>query len=1009
MRNRIQQFSRFVLIAVASQWAIGETLYVDDDDAGDPSPGDCSINDHIETGDFFFPFDSIEQAVAAASAGDTIVVRPGTYSGSCNLGFTIDKDLLIRRSFSGSGDAILDGEGVRRAFSIDPLVHVQVENLVFRNGRGAGGGSTSGGAIYSNTGDLTATNCVFEDNSCDGSGGAVYLLSSRSMFTDCTFRRCDADVDGGAVALVGGSITIVGGSMTRGTAQRGGGLYALGRVDIDNFFCFGNAADQGGSLFFAANGATVTITNSEIGNGAQSNTATNGGGGIYLTGRTATFSDCEFVNNTSATSGGAVYMDNGTDLTVEDTFWSSNIAEVNAGAIYNEASTLLVKTVSGVSRFTLCSAGERGGAIYSGTNALSTLTDTLISSCASGFGGGAIHTNNAQTNLNSCVLRDNDTPQRGGALRYRNQSSGAIIACSFIDNSAGNDGGAIALTDNSTAITINTSSFTGNTATDDGGALYVNQGATVSSTNDSFTENISSEGRGGAVFLKDVPALVLIDNGTFDGNTAASTTGSNGSGGALASLSTNLHILGGSYENNTAGVAGGGVLSDSGNVLIEDASFRYNETIGLGGAIFSRANTQITIGSSYFSFNTTTGSSSRGGAVCVEQGPLTIERETVFYANEAINGEGGAIYTIDSDVIVQDCNIINNQAVLGAGSLHTGDGIYSAHYRDTAFTRNRATAGGGAVALDLDGTFHSCGFYGNSAVDSGGAIDSFAPFMPRSLDVAGCEFSCNTVEFSGGAIRASNMGNLSVVNATFHANEATDPASGSGGAVWIGNGTTAMIGNSIFSDNTDVSGNTFPAQIFLDSGTVAVGTSCFTDPACPPANELRPPYGTGPGTNICANPMFVDPDGPDDLCGTDDDDLRLLPSSACIDAGCNDIVPRDILDLDADTDLLELLPLDIRGNDRFIDAPCAANYTAGCAHPDFPGLPVVDLGAHELAECPIDCPADFNNDGVLDFFDVAAFLAAFSAQDPAADLTGDGIFDFFDVAAYLAAFSAGCP
>lgn len=55
------------------------------------------------------------------------------------------------------------------------------------------------------------------------------------------------------------------------------------------------------------------------------------------------------------------------------------------------------------------------------------------------------------------------------------------------------------------------------------------------------------------------------------------------------------------------------------------------------------------------------------------------------------------------------------------------------------------------------------------------------------------------------------------------------------------------------------------------------------------------------------------------------------------------------------------------------------------------------------------CMADFNTDGVLDFFDIADFLDAFSAQDPSADLTHDWVFDFFDVAAYLDAYSAGCP
>lgn len=59
----------------------------------------------------------------------------------------------------------------------------------------------------------------------------------------------------------------------------------------------------------------------------------------------------------------------------------------------------------------------------------------------------------------------------------------------------------------------------------------------------------------------------------------------------------------------------------------------------------------------------------------------------------------------------------------------------------------------------------------------------------------------------------------------------------------------------------------------------------------------------------------------------------------------------------------------------------------------------------------VTCIADFAPpEGVLDFFDVIAFLGAFSSQSPAADLAPPtGVFDFFDVVAYLAAFSQGCP
>ena len=45
----------------------------------------------------------------------------------------------------------------------------------------------------------------------------------------------------------------------------------------------------------------------------------------------------------------------------------------------------------------------------------------------------------------------------------------------------------------------------------------------------------------------------------------------------------------------------------------------------------------------------------------------------------------------------------------------------------------------------------------------------------------------------------------------------------------------------------------------------------------------------------------------------------------------------------------------------------------------------------------------------MNFFDVAAFLNAFSAMLPAADMNNDNLWDFFDVQAYLQAFSAGCP
>ena len=55
------------------------------------------------------------------------------------------------------------------------------------------------------------------------------------------------------------------------------------------------------------------------------------------------------------------------------------------------------------------------------------------------------------------------------------------------------------------------------------------------------------------------------------------------------------------------------------------------------------------------------------------------------------------------------------------------------------------------------------------------------------------------------------------------------------------------------------------------------------------------------------------------------------------------------------------------------------------------------------------CLVDFNNDGMLNFFDVSDFINAYTAGDPSADLAAPfGELNFFDVSAFVSAFAAGC-
>jgi len=53
------------------------------------------------------------------------------------------------------------------------------------------------------------------------------------------------------------------------------------------------------------------------------------------------------------------------------------------------------------------------------------------------------------------------------------------------------------------------------------------------------------------------------------------------------------------------------------------------------------------------------------------------------------------------------------------------------------------------------------------------------------------------------------------------------------------------------------------------------------------------------------------------------------------------------------------------------------------------------------------CLPDINGDGMVNFFDVSAFLTGYNAGT--LDFNGDGSINFFDVSAFLTAYNAGCP
>ncbi|MEM9373685.1 MAG: GC-type dockerin domain-anchored protein [Planctomycetota bacterium] len=57
----------------------------------------------------------------------------------------------------------------------------------------------------------------------------------------------------------------------------------------------------------------------------------------------------------------------------------------------------------------------------------------------------------------------------------------------------------------------------------------------------------------------------------------------------------------------------------------------------------------------------------------------------------------------------------------------------------------------------------------------------------------------------------------------------------------------------------------------------------------------------------------------------------------------------------------------------------------------------------------LTCGADFNGDGLGNFFDISKFIELFNAGDPRVDLAAPfGALNFFDIATYIGIFNAGC-
>ena len=144
---------------------------------------------------------------------------------------------------------------------------------------------------------------------------------------------------------------------------------------------------------------------------------------------------------------------------------------------------------------------------------------------------------------------------------------------------------------------------------------------------------------------------------------------------------------------------------------------------------------------------------------------------------------------------------------------------------------------------------------------------------------------------------------------------------------------------------------------------------------------------------------------------TDNDGVFETARVMDLSADMNGDLVVDIADADEILTILETTRGDVDldgvydGSDRGTIEGNLGLSPAGYADGDLNGD-----GEVTIADLDVVCYADFAAPfGLLDFFDVLAYLSAFDAQSPAADVAAPaGAFDFFDVLEFLAQFDAGC-
>ncbi len=577
-------------------------------------------------------FPTIQSAIDAAAAGETVVVSPGVYMEQIDLlgkaitvrsedpddptivattiidggndpdapGFpqnvgtvvacrnnegpdTMLLGLTIRGGAASNGAGLFAGGGLGM-FQSNPTV----TNCRFVDNNGTNADAPGGGVYCGFGGPITFTGCEFIGNSAR-SGGGLYVQNNPLTLVNCLFRDNNTTGDGGGLTWSGDSATIMG-------------------CDFEN----NNADDSGGGAYVRGNGdkSVIQVTDCDF----RMNDSGDDGGGLFIWNGEATISDCEFVLNTTVDNGGGVNAIFHSELSVQDCTFTDNESDRSGGGLH----VFLADSTVAMCQFSGNDAVRGGGGAHlGGVDSRHVIRQcTFDDNTTDGDGGGAQFVF-SEFNIDDCDFTNNRAGDAGGGASMSFGERTRMTRCRFEDNFATGSGGGFGFAFPEINFLIDECSFERNRAFGNGGGLNNSSGDAGIFRNCVLAGNTAL--RGGAISDSNSNAnttyvnCALLENGAEQGGAiwdSSSVTYSGmliagnqaTTGGAVYAACDSPTFVNTTIVDNSATASGGSFfLTCTG--LVEEPTKLYNTvvwgTMAPVGAVASiNVNMNMTVGHS---------------------------------------------------------------------------------------------------------------------------------------------------------------------------------------------------------------------------------------------------------------------------------------------------------------------------------------------------------------------------------------------------------------------------